>query len=131
MDENEFPIVDVLHPRVISRDMNDGTVKVELKIPRLEPSKDKNPKHGNVSLTFFNDGYSFSVRVEIADKKAKTRTAYVHQVESMPTKINIPKSKWTVEKGELVITLVKDVVEPWTKKLLKKGLDQVSSSDSE
>ncbi|CAL1537653.1 unnamed protein product [Lymnaea stagnalis] len=119
-------------PRVRTTDMNDGTVEVVLFVQGLEPTKDKfKPKHGKVSFDWFNDDYGFTVEIEIKDNKAKTITKWSRQAERMPTKINRRDSKWTVEKGKLIITIVKAVAEPWMKKVRDKGLDQASSSDTD
>jgi len=126
----DLPLHRMNRPTEIAEEVSSSVVKVTLLIDDLVAplfGNKQKPKNGEVYVDFFKRG--FDMEAIIHDKDGK-EAKWLYNVKTLPSEIDMKKSSWKVDKGMVVIKLVKKEEMSW-QPMLRNGLEQDSSSDDE
>ncbi|XP_025087232.1 uncharacterized protein LOC112559939 [Pomacea canaliculata] len=87
----------------------------------------KTVKNGSVSVTFGDSSLDMTAIVKGKNKE----TVFRKVVKKLPGPIMKDQCTWTVRKGKVIITLVKDEKASWAVQLSQRGLEQQSDEEDD
>ncbi|KAK7098345.1 uncharacterized protein [Littorina saxatilis] len=87
----------------------------------------KTPKDATISVKFAERGFDMTAVVKAKGKE----TTFRKVVRKLPGSINKDQCTWKVEKGKVIISLVKVSDGSWAVQLSQRGLEQQSDDEEE